>query len=76
MRLLSVSWMVGAVLAGMALGWQLSYELATRQCIKDSEGLLALCQGSLDDWVLPVTLVAALVLVAMGVWRLVPPPRD
>jgi len=70
------SWVIGVVLAGLALGWQARNELGVRQCIRDSVDLLALCGGRLDAWVLPATLLTALALVAMGIWRLVPPPRS
>jgi uncharacterized membrane protein len=76
MRLMPRSWVVAVLLTLLALGWQLSYELGIRKCVRDSADLLMSCAGPLDAWVLPVTLVAASVLVAMGIWRLVPPPRD
>jgi hypothetical protein len=75
-RLMSLRWAAGAVLAGVALGWQALYELGVRACRRDSADLLALCSGPLDTWVLPLTLAVALMLVAIGVWRLMPPPRD
>ena len=75
MRLMPWSWVIGVMLA-VALGWQALNELGVRQCHRDSADLLALCGGRLDAWVLPSTLLAALALVAMGIWRLVPPPRD
>jgi hypothetical protein len=64
------------VLAGVALGWQALYELGIRECRRNPGDLLVLCSGSLDTWVLPLTLTGALILVGIGIWRLVPPPRD
>jgi hypothetical protein len=76
MRLMPLRWAAGVVLAGVALGWQALYELGVRGCRRDFADLLALCDGPLDAWVLPLTMTAALILVAVGIWRLVPPPRD
>jgi hypothetical protein len=70
------TWAIGVVLAVVALGWQMLNELGVRQCIRDVVDLYMQCGGRLDAWVLPLTLLAALALVAMGIWRLVPPPRD
>jgi hypothetical protein len=57
---------LGVVLA--ALGLQVQYADSTRRCIQDSQDLLALCQGPLDAWVTPATLLAGCVLVAIGLW--------
>jgi hypothetical protein len=76
MRLMPLSWSLGVVLVGMVLGWQVLNEVGVGQCFRDSTDLLMLCGGRLDPWVLPLTLAAALLLVALGIWRLVPPPRD
>jgi len=75
---MSLRWTAGVVLAGVALGWQALDELGIRECrrIRDAGDLLMLCGGGLDAWVLPVTLTTALTLVALGIWRLVPPPRS
>ncbi|MDH4335178.1 MAG: hypothetical protein OEW24_07980 [Chloroflexota bacterium] len=62
-------WAASAVLVIIALGWQVLYELGIRACVKDSEGLLMLCAGPLDGWVLPVTLVVAVLLLMV---RLLP----
>jgi hypothetical protein len=71
-----ILWMLAAALAAAALGWQVLYELGIRECHRDSADLLVLCAGPLDGWVLPMTLTAALILLAIGIWRLVPPPRS
>lgn len=71
-----IGWAIAAVLVTIALGWQALYELDIRQCLRDSRNLLVLCMGPLDPWVLPLTVVGALVLAGIGLWRLVPPRGD
>ena len=68
-------WAIGVALVAISLGWQALYELGIRQCVRDSADLLLLCAGPLDAWVLPLTAVVALLLVGIGIWRLMPPPR-
>ncbi len=60
-------WAVGAALVVIALGWQVLYEIGVQDCLNNP--LLLLCSGPLDAWVLPVTLVAATLLLVAGVWR-------
>lgn len=62
-------WAASAVLLIIALGWQVLYELGIRGCVKDSEGLLMLCAGPLDAWVLPVTLVLVALLLMVRLLR-------
>jgi hypothetical protein len=51
------------VLVLVALAWQVQYATDTAACGRDGQFL---CQGPLDGWVLPVTLVFGLALVAVG----------
>ena len=65
-------WPGSVVLAVIALGWQVLYELERRACMKDlsqPQLLASQCNGPLDGWVLPVTLVAAALLLVV---RLLP----
>jgi hypothetical protein len=61
-------WAASATLVAIALGWQALHELDMRECMKDPR--LILCIGPLDAWVLPLTLVAAVLLIGAGVMRL------
>jgi hypothetical protein len=77
MRLMSLRWAAGVVLTGVALGLQAVYEVRRHECLREMADVLAQqCSGPLDAWVLPITLAAAVALAAVGIWRLVPPPRD
>lgn len=75
-HLAPLGWRAAAVMVGAALTWQVLYELERRDCRSDSADLQALCSGPLDAWVVPLTVVSAVLLVGIGVWRWVPPPRD
>lgn len=65
-RGLASAWAVATGLVLAALGLQVGYADGARRCTQ--EDLLALCQGPLDPWVTPVTLLAGGVLLIVGLW--------
>lgn len=68
-------WAVGVVVVAGALAWQALYELEMRACGENADGLMILCAGPLDAWVLPLTLIGALVLLIAG-GRMLSPNRS
>jgi hypothetical protein len=63
-----MAWAVALGLVLAALGLQVAYAEGIRRCVDDNEGNLVLCQGPLDAWVGPLTLLAVGVLLAIGLW--------
>ena len=65
-RGMALAWAAAMVLVLKALGLQIAYAEGTRRCLE--EDLLALCQGPLEAWVTPITLLAGGFLVIVGLW--------
>lgn len=61
------AWAIGLVVVLIGLGWQVWYAGEVLACVTDDR--LVLCIGPLADWLMPATVVAGLVLVAIGAVR-------
>ena len=72
-RLTWLTWAVclGVVLLG--LGLQVRYAEEALACA--SGDALVLCSGPLAPWLMPMTVLVGLALVALAAWRLMATPR-
>jgi hypothetical protein len=67
-RLGWIAWAVGLGLVLVALGWQVRYVEEVLAC--SSSDRLVLCSGPLVSWLMPMTVLIGLALVAIASWRL------
>lgn len=67
----TVGWLVWAVSIAavlVGLGMQVRYAEEILTCI--TSDLLVLCSGPLPGWLMPMTVLSGLALVALAAWRL------
>ena len=62
-----VAWAVGLAIVLIGLGWQVRYAGEILECMSGDR--LVLCSGPMPDWLMPVTVVLGLALVAVGALR-------
>ena len=72
-RLAWTAWAVGLGVVLVGLGLQVRYAEETLAC--SLSDLLVLCSGPLASWLMPMTVLIGLALVALAAWRLIVRPR-
>ena len=72
-RVAWTAWAVGLGIVLVGLGLQVRYAEEAFACSRSD--LLQLCSGPLASWLMPVTVVIGLFLVALAAWRLLVRPQ-